>query len=345
MPVGTESLRAGALFYRTTAIAVIALSSCTSDASGPIDLETIRPISVDMPLVSMSPGESRQVVVHASENGPSVMLSAEGLPAGLVASFSPATIAPGVTQSVMMLTATQSPLDATLTVRASSIDGAGTARTQGTATFQVSVRGCPGYAVPNDCPPFPTGGGLSINGLVREKTVAGVNPLGGVAVWAWVQRPTNGYQRGSVRSAADGTFSITTLPASAVTLQAYSSEWDQPCASIIELNGEGQRADVDLVSTERPIFDPFPDRPAITGVVYELTAAGRKPVAGARIWFETLIEVGVATTTTDEQGRYSLCRLPTSSSLLTPYKPGYAGMYKVVSVAGLMEIDLEIVKH
>jgi len=273
-----------------------------------------------------------------------ITLSAEGLPAGMSASFAPETLPPGMTRSIMTIVAGP-PVEGMVTIRASSNDGQSGVTTQSTARIAIRVSPCPGYAIPDRCPPFPTGGDLAITGVVRERTAEGVRPAEGVSVWAWVQRPTNGYSAGRVTSGPGGEYVFPTLPPSFVVLQAGGGAWVQPCGASVQLAGSGQVMDIEVVSKSRPIFDSSPEAPGITGVVYEQAADGRRPVAGAIVFFETLFEIVAATTTTDEQGRYSLCRLPTTASYITPYLPGYAVTPKPVTVSGVMVMDFELVRQ
>ncbi len=213
-------------------------------------------------------------------------------------------------------------------------------------TVSVTGGGCPGYAIPSSCPPFPTGGSSFITGVVRERSAEATRPVGGASVWAWVQFPDHGYSAGRVQTNANGEYRFPNLPNALIVMQTGGGGYDQPCAAVFQLAGSSGTADLEVVSDTHPIFDPHPAPPALTGVVYENTASGRQPVPGARVFFETtLFDVVAATTTTDELGRYSLCRLPSLSSFVTPVKAGYITAGTAVSVAsgsGVTEMDIEL---
>jgi hypothetical protein len=68
--------------------------------------------------------------------------------------------------------------------------------------------------------------------------------------------------------------------------------------------------DVQMVPAGHPLTPPPAAGPLITGVVYETTSQGRKPLRGVVVWLEAgLNSYGVAITQTDEAGGFSLCRV------------------------------------
>ena len=198
--------------------------------------------------------------------------------------------------------------------------------------------------MPDRCPPFPTGGSNAITGSVVERTPDGLRPLPDFRLWAWVQYPNgNGYSAG-IRTDADGKYVLLTLPDAFIVLHAGGSGYDQPCASTLRLASNDAQATVEIVSENAPVYDPDPPPPAIRGVVYEMTPDGRSPVAGARVFVETLFEIVAATTMTDKLGRYSLCRLPTTGTYVTPVKTGYALKGTDVALSGVVTLDLEMTR-
>jgi len=209
-------------------------------------------------------------------------------------------------------------------------------------TADAPVSGCPGYAIPARCPPFPTGGSNVISGVLLERTALGTRPFAGGGVWAWVQLPGAGYSTGRAATNADGEYQVALLPNALVVLQAAGGKYDQPCASIVELSSPTATASIEIVSEDAPIVDADPPPPALTGVVYEMTSNGRQPVPRARVFFETLLDIVAATTTTDHSGRYSMCRLPSLNSFVTPVKDGYVIAGRPVVVSGVMQLDLEM---
>ena len=297
-------------------------------------------ISLSVASVSLQPGTSEQVVLTILPQAGGVQLTVGGVPAGLSATVSPAFLAASETQSVLTVAADSAALpgDATLTISAARGDAAG----QATLKLQILASPCPGYANPSNCPPFPTGGSGVISGVVNQRSAAGTQPLGGASVWAWVQFPDHGYSAGRVQTNANGEYRFPDLPRALIIMQVGGTGYDQPCASPVQFNGASETVNLEVVSSTAPIFDPDPPPAALKGVVYENAESGRKPVPGARVYFETLFEIVAATTTTDELGRYSLCRLPSFDSFVTPVKAGYVTTGRSVSVSGVTEMDIEI---
>jgi hypothetical protein len=323
-------------------ISLVIITACSGDVTDPAP--SARVITLDVTSLSMIAGDRREVTINVAAEGPPVSLAVDGLPGGSTANFSPQILPTGLTRSVMTLAA-GTPAEAILTIRAISLEAQPGSPQQSTATLRVSVTNCPGYAIPEMCPPFPTGGDLSITGVVMERTAEGTRPREGHQVWAWVQRATNGYASASVRTGQGGLFFYPTFPPSLVVIQLWNSEWDHPCASVVQLESSSVIVNGEVVASARPIYNAAPTAPAFFGVVYEQTTEGRRPVAGARVFFETLFEIIAATTTTDEQGRYSLCSLPTMTPFITPHKPGYVLTPRAVTVSGVKELDLELVKQ
>ena len=204
---------------------------------------------------------------------------------------------------------------------------------------------CPGYADPSNCPPFPTGGSGTISGVVSERTSDGLRPLAGVTVFAWVDLGDHGYARGGTRVDAAGRFSVALLPNATIMLQGFLAGYDQPCAVTVSLGGSAT-ADIELVSRDHPLPDLATVSPAIKGVVYEMTPTGKQPVAGARIYIDQMMDLISATTTTDENGRYAVCRIPTFGWGQTVYavKDGYqmAQIWPLPDGTPDREVDIEL---
>lgn len=301
-------------------------------------------VSLSAASLAIAPGDSQAVTVTVVRRSGSALLNVTGLPQGVSATLAPALLTDGETQSTLTLLAepTAAPGAAIVAVNA-VVAGVPSAMSRG-ATLSVTVDSCPGYAIPSSCPPFPTGGSRAISGVVRGRTAAGTQPLAGAFVWAWVQMASSGYSRGRVETDASGNYRISDLPPALILLQAWSAGYDQPCGSLVELTAPSATADIELVAETNPVVMPEPPAPALYGVVYEDAAGGRKPVSGARVFFETSMDLVAATTTTDEQGRYTLCRLPALSPFqaVTPVKAGYITQATTVSVSGVTQLDLEM---
>lgn len=301
-------------------------------------------ISLSAASVAIAPGDSQAVTVTVVRRSGTALLSVAGVPEGVRASFDPGLLEDGETQSALTVVADQAAAPGAAIVAVNAVVAGVTPSMARSATLTVTVDPCPGYAIPSSCPPFPTGGSRVISGVVRGRTVAGTQPLAGAFVWAWVQLPSSGYSRGRVETDASGNYRMSDLPAARILLQSWSAGYDQPCASLVELTAPSATADIELVAETNPVVMTEPPAPALYGVVYEQTPSGKKPVPGARVFFETSMDLVAATTTTNEQGRYTLCRLPALSSVqaVTPVKAGYVTRATTVSVSGVTQLDLEM---
>jgi hypothetical protein len=83
---------------------------------------------------------------------------------------------------------------------------------------------------------------------------------------------------------------------------------------------------------------------AVAGVVFEVAASGRKPVAGARVTADYSSGLGfgpAATTITDGTGRYVLCGLQTASIDLYVFSTAFSGRL-VPLESGVSSLDMEL---
>jgi hypothetical protein len=94
--------------------------------------------------------------------------------------------------------------------------------------------------------------------------------------------------------------------------------------------------------TSPRVVPPLPEPPAATytvsGVVSEMTPAGRVPVAGARVDEGTSGRTAV----TDEVGGYSLTGLRQMTSAISASKDGYVSKLTPVTIAGDTTLDIEV---
>ena len=85
------------------------------------------------------------------------------------------------------------------------------------------------------------------------------------------------------------------------------------------------------------------DPPTLSGVVFETTPEGRRPVAGALVGLGGDNDPWLAGVTTDADGRYLFCRLPVGESThVWASKTGYAVTDVNVQIDGSGQRDLEI---
>lgn len=163
-----------------------------------------------------------------------------------------------------------------------------------------------------------------------------------------------GYHAGHPLTDASGHFSLSNEPVGTALIFAYKDGWRQPCATVFDINGNTSH-DVFLVSDPSYVGTALPAElttaPTLTGIVYETTAAGRVPVAGAAVGVEVEPDLPTATTMTDANGRYLICGLPSGTKgfpallSLSAGKGGYVTTDLATTLSGsVTTLDVEIHK-
>ena len=168
-------------------------------------------------------------------------------------------------------------------------------------------------------PAVPTGPHI-VSGVVSD----GGSPIDGANISAWIDQGGSGYSymwaHGSVLTDADGRYKLAGMPAHVqVQLQAWKSGYVQQCAAPqLTLLGD---VGVDLQLVSRANLSASTGQAAasgfrsVSGVVFEITGAGKQPVAGAYVDFEPLMDFPAAITFSDAAGRYLLCGVPEGRSV------------------------------
>jgi hypothetical protein len=166
-------------------------------------------------------------------------------------------------------------------------------------------------------PPTPAGS-ATVSGIVTERTPLGDRPLSGANVNAWIQTGTFGYSymwaNGPRLSDAEGRYELSHLPEGAeLQLQVYKDGYVQQCAAPPLVVGGQMRLDLQLVARANvsasgdTVPPSAPGFRLISGVVYELTNDGRRPVPDAFVDYEPSDDSPAAITRTDAAGRFLLC--------------------------------------
>lgn len=168
---------------------------------------------------------------------------------------------------------------------------------------------CPGYADPNHCPPFPTGGQYTVTGTVKEWTAEGLKPLSGAKVFGWVKGSGFGYVAGGLESDANGNFSIPMVPALPLQLQVSLNGYSMPCGKLIQVSETNAPVELIAARNDAP-FVGGTDLPRVSGTVYKVENGKRVPLAGAWVGVETFMDLMAAWTFTNSEGKFSLCNLP-----------------------------------
>jgi hypothetical protein len=170
-------------------------------------------------------------------------------------------------------------------------------------------------------PPGTTSGPDSVVGFITEMTSQGPRLVSGVSVSAWVDLGRLAYSymwaNGARASDTAGRYELGNLPDGAnVTVQIWKTGYVQQCAAPTITASGTATLDLRLVSRALVSADPASvPAPAqgfrhVSGIVYENTADGKRPVPGAPVDFEPFEDFPAAITYSDAQGRYLLCGLP-----------------------------------
>jgi hypothetical protein len=184
-------------------------------------------------------------------------------------------------------------------------------------------------SVPAAAPPSP-GRSITISGTVWAHKEGGLEPLGGGQTWAWLDYGGgSGHTSGPIPIDEDGRYTL--LVPHGVRLSFFGRPEYQVCVASVTASQDAQ-LDHHRVLDVHQLGAKIPEvlrrmEPLLTGVVYEATPGGRRPVAGARVMLDGLGGMGlpVAETRTDADGRYVLCAVPDSPELwLDASAPGYA---------------------
>ena len=201
-------------------------------------------------------------------------------------------------------------------------------------------RGSVGPPITGPSPaPNPTPVGSIVSGVVLERTPQGTRPVPGAIVFLlFPVRQTTSDVAGRYRFAG--------VPDGFFVLQASKGpEYDQPCGATVHLTAD-VTIDIELVPQDSPSLSMTLGSPILSGVVFETTSEGRRPVPGARLFLGGDFDPVIATTTSNADGRYLLCRLPVGvSTYLDAAKSGYASTNLPLHIQRDAVVDIEMIKR
>jgi hypothetical protein len=211
--------------------------------------------------------------------------------------------------------------------------------------------GSPPPSVP--APAIPTGQGPSVatsalSGVVSDSITPGGRPVAGAIVWSWYQADGSGRHGGQSSTDAEGRYRLVAPAGVFAILFADKPGYVQPCVAAANVAADTS-LDIQLVPEAAAAAGMPPGlkvaSPIVSGVVFESTPQGRKPVAGARITAERILDLVTATTITDAEGRYMVCAIPPGSIGITATKSGGIIAEGAAIVAGDTVLDLEVKTH
>jgi hypothetical protein len=175
-----------------------------------------------------------------------------------------------------------------------------------------------GPVTPSD--PVLVPGVPSVNFTLWDGTVwahgeKGVIPAPGIRLGGWLEQSSGSGGSIFVTADAHGRFQVA-LPEGARRIQLFSGEYVQPCAVTVEPGG--RPPEVHLVVDPKQLGANLPAalqalQPTLSGVVFERTPEGSRPLADVLVALDGSAGVGgvpIARTVTDAEGRYVLCAVP-----------------------------------
>lgn len=193
--------------------------------------------------------------------------------------------------------------------------------------------------------------GASVGGVVYVHSADGMSVAAGARIFGWIENANgSGATTGPIVTGDDGSYRIIPgINATRLRIGAMSSGLYQPCAVTVNSAAGGGTQDIHLISDLSLLGANLPEifmaqGSLLSGSVYEMTGAGRQPLANASIQLDAADGNGVliASTLTDAEGRFVLCGVSASPSLyLFAAKDGYElwGRGQLDGVANL-EIEL-----
>jgi hypothetical protein len=176
---------------------------------------------------------------------------------------------------------------------------------------------------------------------------------GGYSLWYALGHPITADANGQFSASLLNSYpacapcgSAADLGDSFLVLAVAKSGYVQPRAATVTLH-QGAVVDIELVELQNasaPLLPSPADSPTISGVVYETTPNGRRPVPGALVTVEWTEDVTTATTQTNADGRYWLGRIPAGRPEVYMYasKPGYRLTEITVTHTTDVVVDLEL---
>jgi len=204
---------------------------------------------------------------------------------------------------------------------------------------QSTARPASCYGFAGMCPSFPTTGPNVLTGVVVLRTPAGILPVGSIEMRPIVRTAGSAYEHTVVLTDGTGHFRIDSLPNGSIELFAGAH---QPCVTVVPLTGSGATVTLELTWPASPAYAT--EAPVVSGTVFERTPNGRAPVAGAVIvlWGGAM-ESMIASTATDAQGRFALCRVPQGESLLNVLQSGTNQLVALpITIPGDTVLDIEV---
>ena len=203
--------------------------------------------------------------------------------------------------------------------------------------FQILLLGgCDKHpATPTSTPtPTPPAAGPTLSGQVFALTPEGRIPAAGVPLTVNVISghcpaivcpgpPPYRITYRNTHTGADGRYSFEDLPSGVAALYSYSATHRQACGAFTWLTTSAQ-VDLEITSAGNPLPSPTMPPLRVSGQVYELTSAGRVPVANALVTFDWAYDSPFFQVQAASDGRYRACGIPADWDLrIGAWQEGY----------------------
>jgi hypothetical protein len=136
-------------------------------------------------------------------------------------------------------------------------------------------------------------------------------------------------------------------------LLALKDGYSQPCSALTNTTGNGLDLDVvpDEILSTTGVPSPMPIRqPTLSGLVFERTPDGPRPIPGARVSGDFTGGMGDGTgavTRSDAVGRYLLCGVVDAGLgfAILASKVGYGSAFLPADVRVTRSLDIELVRE
>lgn len=201
--------------------------------------------------------------------------------------------------------------------------------------------------LPARTPPLPPS--RTVTGSVWLSSTTAPQPLAGVDVEIWLERPRSAGPVGSEKSDSAGRFSFEAPSDALVRLYARPRGLYQPCLSTVSV--DQTEATIRLVAKSHLLqardWRDFAVERRLSGTIFEATPAGRLPIADAWVQVDGAMGDGrpLADTRSDASGRFVVCGLEGETQIphaLVLSKPGYQLATARVPTQGAGPVDVEL---
>ena len=190
----------------------------------------------------------------------------------------------------------------------------------------------------------PMPAGFQLSGTVFETTPQGSQAVSGGRIFFWI----GSHYGGQIAVDESGRYLIAGLVAAPIIRLTWMPDWQmlglglhQPCPANIAMPSADTRRDIEVVRSGSPGVRY--DSPTLSGIVYESTADGRRPLPRTRVLFSIDESSGFdAYADTDSDGRYILCRIPRGRGRLGAGDCNDAVFWFPVEVSGDIVVDADL---